>query len=218
MRLPAAPSQPVNVNSKAILAKKLYDAGVRDIFHVPSNKGWTFASWALGLTLFGGAANLLWLRNWDPEAIFGMAKWQEAFVVSANRIAFVFMTALGTFAILRYAGFVKSIRLIDFDSYGVAFGVSVGRGLPWHKTYYIVKPGDFEMPRYWRLRLPKVNPAKERGGMWARSFEFVKDFMFMRGVVSPVRFANRGRKAMMDPKGITIPAKDFDALMTEYNV
>lgn len=180
---------------------------------------WTVVSWCIGIALIGGSANLMLIGNWKPHNLKGMGNWQKAFVSFGNHASMIFMTTLGGWAIFRYAGFVRSIRLVDLGRGNIGMNVSVRRRTPISKTEYTVEPCAITMPKDWKLKYATETAREDNtpAVIATKPFRWFKDFFLMRGIVAPVhvREGSETGFTMLDPRGIEICVRDWDILTRE---
>ena len=207
---------PAYRDDKMAAAQRLYKVGLHNVYQAPSSLGRTLLSYTIGAVLIGGSFNIYLLRHWDGDTLIGMSGWIKSFVVGANRTAMFFMTFLGGFAIIRYAGFVRSIRLIDIGAGDLRLSVDIRRRMPWSKTHCLVKPGEMIMPADWRSTLVQQNldARQTPPALATRFFRYIRDFFMMRGVVAPVRFGSEA-SGMMDVSGLLLSYEELRSITRE---
>ncbi|KPI41488.1 uncharacterized protein AB675_9347 [Cyphellophora attinorum] len=164
----------------------------------------------------------MWLtKNWDTDNMvtkdYEIGIWKKRFIAAGNRVGIFAMTCFGGWAIIRYAGFIKSIRLKPLTTGEVAMSIDIRRRHPFSETHYMVMPGQLSMPGGWRTRITLGKGRQSK--VPSRSLSFLQDFIFMQGVVSPIRMtdveSNGKARGMLDPRGIKLSEKDWAGLTRE---
>lgn len=210
-------SNPTLASVQQHRAKQLYDAGVRQVYEARGSSK-VIASYAIGACFIGYAVNLLTLRHWDSDTLTGMGSWQKMFVAGVNKVGMFACSLVGGLIILRYSGFIRSIRLVDAGHETIKLDIHMRRRLPWSKTHYTVEPGALVMPRQWRQRIiPDVETESSRNlvALLGKPYVWLKSWILMDGVVAPVRLSSDAA-GQLDTRGtFNISMSEFSALTSQ---
>ncbi|ETN40804.1 uncharacterized protein HMPREF1541_05084 [Cyphellophora europaea CBS 101466] len=215
----ARPGQQItHASLKAKRARQLYDQGVRLVYEAPAFSGRILGAWFIGACFVGYAVNLVSLRHWDMSTLHGMGSWQKNFIAGGNRVSMFFLTFMGGFAIFRYCGFIRSIRLVDLGAGNIKLGVHVRRRMPWSETRFTVAAGELSLPHRWQQRLnPSTETTASRNltAMLSLPYTWLKSWLLMDGVIAPVTVGT-GAIGQLDSAGkFEVSLADFNAITTE---
>jgi hypothetical protein len=207
------------------IAKKLWDNGVRTVYEAPKLSRRVLLSWVVGLSFLTYSFNIVRSRHWDASKLKGMSNLQAQLVAGGHRLGAIFASLVGGYSILRYCGFIKSIRLVQ-SRYGyINLRVHIKRRTPWSQTHYTVPPGDVILPREWRRTLTSAQlqadseSSRQLTRLLGRPFTFLKSWLLMDGVVSPVHVRDQGRllgTGMLDMRGsFNVSDVEFESIVKE---
>jgi hypothetical protein len=216
-RIPKRPNMAM-ISPQQHRAQQLYLAGVRQVYS-EGGAGKIYGAWAIGALLGLSAVNIYTLRWWDTRELHGMSKWQRQFVGGANRISMMTLVLIGGFAVFRYTGSIRSIRLFNAGPQGVLFDVRIRRRVPWSGTRYMVEPGDMLMPRFWRSKIRQkdspTNFRRDLSNKLGPAYAWIKSWILKDSVIAPVRLSQE-TAGFMDATGdFDIPVDDFWAMTSE---
>ena len=133
-------------------AMSLYKEGVREVYKAPSHFGVLAMSWAIGTLCIGKTLDMALEGYYQLREGHGLSPLKKWAVEAGNRLGMIFITVAGGYAILRYNGLVKSMRLVSNSMGVLEMEVSVRRLIPvLPPKIYRVPSFSVRMPARWKL-------------------------------------------------------------------